>query len=358
MDTEPDGRPGSAQWPLVPGYLNAASMGVPPRVVVAAMHADLDRWGAGAATAPGYDEDVRRARAAFARLVGVDDTHVAIGSQVSALVGLVASSLPDGARVVCPEGEFTSVVYPFLVHADRGVHVETVPLDRLADAVRTGVDLVAFSLVQSADGVRADDVAIRSAARDAGALVLADLTQAAGWLPVTASDFDVTVTGAYKWLCAPRGSAFLTAAPELTARLRPLYAGWYAAERPWASVYGSDMHLAADARRLDLSPAWHVWAGTAPAIELFADLAGPGAAEVDAVRHHGARLADTVRQGLGLPATGSPILALPDADGGLQAALEAAGCGVAARAGNVRLAFHLWNDDADARRVLEAVQPS
>lgn len=358
MDTEPDGRPGGDQWPLVPGYLDAASMGVPPRVVSAAMRADLDRWSAGEATAPGYDEDVRRARAAFARLVGVDVSHVAVGSQVSALVGLVASSLPDDARVVCPQGEFTSVVYPFLVHADRGVQVETVPLEGLADAVRPGVDLVAFSLVQSADGARADDVAIRAAAREAGALVLADLTQAVGWLPVVASDFDVTVTGAYKWLCAPRGSAFLTADPELTSRLRPVYAGWYAAQRPWASVYGSDMHLAADARRLDLSPAWPVWAGTAPAIELFADLAGPGASGVDAVRSHGANLADTVRRGLGLEATGSPILALPDAGGELRAALGAAGCGVAARAGRVRIAFHLWNDDADARRVLEAVRPS
>lgn len=356
MDTEPDGRPGGDQWPLVAGYLNAASMGVPSRAVVAAMRADLDRWSTGTATAPGYDEDVRRARAAFARLVGADVGRVAVGSQVSALVGLVAASLPDGARVVCPEGEFTSVVYPFLVHADRGVGVETVPVAGLADAVRPGVDLVAFSLVQSADGALADADAIRSAAREAGAIVLADLTQAAGWLPVDAGDFDVTVTGAYKWLCAPRGSAFMTVSPELTSRLRPLYAGWYAGESPWDSVYGSDMRLAADARRLDLSPAWPVWAGTAPAIELFAELAGPGAPHVDAVRVHGAGLADSVRRGLDLEPTGSPILSLPDADGRVQAALEAAGCRVAARAGGVRIAFHLWNDGADARRVLDAVR--
>jgi hypothetical protein len=46
--------------------------------------------------------------------------------------------LPAGARVVVPEIEFTSNLFPWLVHADRGVTVDTVPLEKLADAIRRG----------------------------------------------------------------------------------------------------------------------------------------------------------------------------------------------------------------------------
>jgi selenocysteine lyase/cysteine desulfurase len=214
--------------------------------------------------------------------------------------------------------------------------------------------VVAFSLAQSADGTVADADAILSAAADTGTIVVADLTQAAGWLPVDASRFDATVTGAYKWLCAPRGSAFLTVAPHVAERLRPMCAGWYAGESVWASVYGPAMALASDARRFDTSPAWPVWVGTAPAVELFAGwLDDPASAAV--VTGHGARLADRVREALDLPAAGRPVVALPDPEGRRRRALEAAGCRVAGRAGLVRIAFHLWNGDDDADRAIRAL---
>ncbi len=344
-----------SHWDPVPGYLDAASMGLPPRVVVEAMTEDLSTWRAGRARPADYDEVVRRAREAFARVVRVGVERVAVGPQVSVLVGLIAANLPRGARVVVPTGEFTSVTYPFLVHDDRDVLVEHVPLAGLADAVRPGVDLVAFSLAQSADGTVADADAVLAAAADSGTIVVADLTQAAGWLPVDAGRFDVTVTGAYKWLCAPRGSAFLTVAPHLADRIRPVCAGWYAGESIWASVYGPAMALAGDARRFDTSPAWSVWVGTAPAVELFAGwLDDPVAAQV--VATHGARLADRVREALGMEPQGRPVVALPDPDGTRRRALESAGCRVAGRAGLVRLAFHLWNDVSDADRAIAALK--
>jgi hypothetical protein len=43
-----------------------------------------------------------------------------VGGSVSALVGLVAAAVPDGARVLVAEGEFTSVSFPFAAHAGRG----------------------------------------------------------------------------------------------------------------------------------------------------------------------------------------------------------------------------------------------
>ena len=42
-----------------------------------------------------FDASVRQSRESYAALVGVDPSGVAIGSQVSVFVGLVASTLPD-----------------------------------------------------------------------------------------------------------------------------------------------------------------------------------------------------------------------------------------------------------------------
>ncbi|GAA3815620.1 aminotransferase class V-fold PLP-dependent enzyme [Cellulomonas soli] len=336
----------------VPGHLDAATAGLPLRATTRALHDHVDAWQAGRLDLAVCDDDVVRSRSAFARIVGVDVSDVAIGSQASVLVGLVAAALPDGAEVVVAHGDFTSVVFPFLTHADRGVTVRHVPVEQLADAIGPRTSAVAFSLAQSRDGRLADAAAIGEAAARVGALTVCDLTQSAGWLPVDASAFDVTVTSTYKWLTAPRGVAFLTARPTALARLRPLHAGWYAGHDIWQSAYGPHMRLADDARRLDVSPAWPAWAGAAPALETFA------AADIENVRRHDVGLADRLLTDLDLAPRGSAIVSLPDDEvGTARCALEAAGCRVAGRGGGVRLAFHVWNDEDDVDRAVAALRP-
>lgn len=341
---------GRAQFSPRPGYLNAATMGVPPRAATDAMTGALAQWQRGEACAVEYDLAVNTARDLYARLVGVPASQVAVGSQVSVFAGLVAAALPDGAQVLCVEGDFTSMVFPFLAHADRGVRVRHVPIDRLAEEIQPDTDLVAFSLAQSASGAVVHGGAVATAARAVGARTFCDTTQAVGWMPVDASRFDLSVCAAYKWLCNPRGTAFLTVTPEVAAGLRPIHAGWYAGESVWESCYGPAMELAQDARRFDVSPAWLSWVGAVPALELFASL------DMEQVRRHGGGLADSLLTGVGMEPCGRPVVSLPDPDGSRQQRLEAAGCTVAGRAGRVRLAFHLWNDEADVDRALSALR--
>lgn len=330
-----------------PGYLNTASVGVPPRVALDAMDAVLDAWRRGQLHPPDFDADVARARRAWAALSGVDVDQVAVGSAVSAFVGLVAAALPDGARVVTATGEFTSVLFPFLAHSSRGVQVDELPLEELAD-FRGPADLVAVSAVQSADGRLVDLPAVVAAARAAGARVLLDTTQSCGWLPIDGAGVDYVVCGAYKWLLSPRGTAFLSVRPELIDELRPLAANWYAGADPWTSIYGSPLRLAGSGRRFDISPAWFCWVGAAVAIELLAGL------DIDAVRRHNVGLADAFLAGLGRPAGGSAIVTV-DAPGGAER-LAAAGIRSAPRAGKIRLSFHLYNTTADVDLALTALR--
>ena len=358
-----------AQFAPVRGYLNAATLGLPPITVAEAVREAVTAWQLGKATAAAYDEDVQAARAAYARFVSVPTQWVSVGSQTSVIAGLVASSLPNGAEVVCVDGDFTSMLFPFMVHADRGVTVRHVPLAELASSLTNRTALVAFSLVQSACGSVADGPAIAAAARAVGALTFCDITQAAGWLPVDASDYDLSVCSAYKWMCQPRGTAYLTIAPELIERVRPIHAGWYAGDDVWGSCYGPSMHLADDARRFDVSPVWLSWVGAVPALEVMS------MAPTALIRDHNVALADQLRAQIALPsfddpapdsptaqslaranhAIPSPVVTLTDPTGEMAARLAERGATVSSRAGRVRIAFHIWNTPQDVELVVTAL---
>lgn len=321
------------------GYLAACTLGLPVDVTRDAVRGDLERWATGAASASEYSAAVERARGHAAALLGADAARVATGSQVSVFAALAAAAPPSGAKIVCIEGDFSSVVAPFLVRGD--LEVRHVPVDALADAVTRDTWMVSYSLVQSATGEVADAASVAEAARDAGARVLVDTTQATGWMPTTDLDADLIVCHAYKWLCAPRGAAFAAFSDRAIEELTPLAAGWYSGADPWASCYGPDLHLADDASRFDLSPAWHAWVGAEAALGFAASL------DAEEVRAHDVGLANAFRERLGLAASDSAIVTWPDAEGDDLAALTAAGITASGRAGKARVAFHLWNDEED-----------
>lgn len=327
------------RFPAVRGHLDAATSGVPPLAAVAAMREAVDAWAQGRIDGPGYDDAVERSRRAFARLVGVRPEDVAQGSQVSVFAGLVAASLPAGARVLTAAGDFTSILFPCLAQQPRGVQVREVSLDALVDAIDARTDLVAVSTVQSADGRLLDLDALAAAADHHGASVLLDATQACGWLPIDARRFSFVVAGAYKWLCSPRGTAFMAIRPDALEALTPHAAGWYAAADPWATCYGGPLRLPSTARRFDVSPAWACWAGTAPALELLAELG------VETIGAYDLALAERLRVGLGLEPYPSAIVVLDRP--GAEQALSRAGIRASTRAGHVRLSCHLPATAAD-----------
>ncbi|PUA82853.1 aminotransferase class V-fold PLP-dependent enzyme [Nocardioides currus] len=325
-------------------FLNSATLGLAPRRSVTAMRLYEDSRLAGTVDAVSIDAYVERGRACFAALLGRDPSEVATGSQASQFVGLVAASLAPGSVVLAAEEDFTSVLFPFL-RAD--VAVRLVPLERLIDSITPDVDLVAVSAVQSADGRLLDLFALATSAEAAGALTLVDVTQAAGWLPLTHLRADYVVGGGYKWLLGPRGTCFLAVGPSAPP-LPELAAGWYAGASRWDSIYGPPLRLADDARRYDLSPAWGCWVGHAPALQLLLDIG------IDRIHTHDLALANAFRDGLGLPAGDSAIVSVP-APSDIAERLAQAGIQAAVRAGRLRLSFHLYNSESDVEAALRTL---
>ena len=336
-----------ALWEPAGVYCNTASYGLPPRPAWDALQSALSDWHGGRTSWEHWGQSTENARATFARLVGSDVERVAVGSTVSELVGSVVTALAPGARVVVPDVEFTSTLFPLLVQ--ERLDVRTVRPSQLVEAIADGVDAVAFSAVQMSTGEVADVAAIEAAAASVGAITVCDATQALGWLPLRAGRFDALVCGAYKWLMSPRGSAFLTVSDRLLERAVPHSAGWYAGDDVHASYFGPPLRLASSARRLDISPAWFSWVGTAPSLELIEQIG------IAVIHEHNLGLANRFRAGVGLEPSDSAIVSV-DLPGAAER-LEKAGVVAALRGGRLRTSWHLYNDVNDVDRVLDLLSP-
>lgn len=334
-------------WDLDTTWLNTAQVGVPPRPAHAALEAALRDWQRGSPDPAGWSAAAETARARFAELTGAEAADITQGASTAQLLGTVASSAPDGARILVPEGDYASTIFPWMAQAPRGLEVRSVPLGELAGAIDADTWLVVFSLVQSATGEVAPCGEILRQARRHGCLVAGDATQALGWLPVDATGYDALVCSSYKWLMAPRGLAYGYFSPRIRPLLYPVNAGPSAAADPMASLYTTDMRLARDASRFDLSPNWFASVVAAESMRVLLEVG------IDRVHAHDTAVANRFLEVLGLAPRDSAIVAV-DVPGGARRLWEA-GIPASERGGRTRLAFHLYSTTADAEQAAKAL---
>lgn len=329
------------------GYLDTAAIGVPFARAAETLADTIHTWRAGSMRVEAFDDDITAARGAWAQLVGACPSDVATGTSVSQLVGLVAASVPDGTKVLAVRNEFTSVTFPFAAQQHRGVTVTESTYAELVSQVREH-DLVVISAVQSADGTVVDLDELRMAAEQTGALVLVDVSQAAGWLPLQLDWAHFVVGAGYKWLLAPRGAAWMAVHPDVLSDVVPHLANWSGAQDMWSGLYGLPLRLSDEARRLDSSPVWFAQRGAAVSLPWVASL------DLTAVRKHCVELANAMLAGLGRPPRNSAIISL-DLPAHTAQRLVHAGATVSTRAGRTRLSFHLYNTMDDVDLVLKTL---
>jgi selenocysteine lyase/cysteine desulfurase len=336
------------QWaPVTVRYLDSATYGIPSREAVSAFTAVTEAWSLGEYSALECDDAVARARASYARIHGVGSKDVAIGHQVATFVATFAAAVRRPGKVLTAENDFTSLLFPL---AATGREIVSVPIEEIADAIDADTAVVAVAAVQSANGAVADLAAIAASAGAYGSYTRIDATQASGWLPIDAARFDAVVTGGYKWLCHPRGTAFMTVS-ERIAETVPVSANWYSAESPWETCYGLPLRCADDARRFDISPAWLNWHAAAIALEQLEAIG------IDTVQAHNVALADRIRVAHGLEPVASAIVSLEVPD---EAAERLAHTGIRAsvRAGRLRVSCHHYNDNGDIDELLNVLESS
>ena len=330
------------------GYLDTTTYGLPPQRTLRAFKQAADDWQARGDWFK-WEEDGERCRELFAELAHVAPNTIALMPAVSVAAGAVAASLPAGPgdNVVVHAEDFTSTVLAFEALRTRGVEIRAVALDELLDAIDERTQLVAVSLVQSADGRRVNLPALL----ETGARLFVDGSQALGAIAVDASQIDYFACHAYKWLLCPRGFGFLSVREDRLDELVPWLAGWKARARPYERFYGIPEELTSDARLHDVSLAWQVAAGARESLSLLIEI-GP-----ERIASHNLALARRFTNSTGAPDPETPIVRIDVADAPAVAErLRAAGVACAVRAGFVRVAFHLYNDEGDVELATEALQ--
>ena len=330
------------EWQLDNAYLDSASYGLPPRAAYEALQSVLAGWRGGRESAVPWNDATERSRQLFGELVGARVDRIATGSAVSPFVGLIAAALPK-SRVLASDIEFSSLLWPWLAW---DCDVRTVPSTHLAESIDGTTDVVLVSAVSSVTGEVADlDESsvcplarrIRDRRRDPWRRLAPT-----GRRTLRCDDLRRVQVAA-----APRGTAFLTIGDELLERMRPIFANWYAPDGFGGAYFGLPMPASPSARRLDLSPIWFSWIGTAPALEA---LLRQG---VDEIYRHNVALANRFRAGLGLDASNSAIVTAEL--NATEAQFERAQVRLLVRDGRLRAAFHLYNNEADVDRALEAL---
>ena len=189
-----------------------------------------------------YFEVPNRIRASIAKLIGASSEEIALTTGASTGMSTVAYGLTwkPGDEVLTARGEFPLQYTTWKpMEAREGIVMKVVaPRERFitADdflaAMTPRTRLVSASLVRFDNAVLLDAARIAAACHAQGALLLLDVSQACGGMPldVNVLGADFMVCAGYKWLLSPYGTGFFWARNEHTEKMRPGPFYWAAAE--------------------------------------------------------------------------------------------------------------------------------
>ena len=359
-------------------YLNCASMSPALQSVTAAgieaVRAKASPW---MLQASDWFTGPERLRALFGSLVNAAPDDIAIVPAASYGLAVAAANLPAraGQSIIVIDREFPSNVYVWreLAHA-RGARLRTVSREAgqsWTDAVLAAIDdstaIVATPNCHWTDGSLIDLERIAPAVRAVGAALAVDASQSLGAHPldvrVVQPDFLVAV--GYKWLMGPYSLAYLYAAPKWSERGVPIEQSWMtrAGAEDFTRLVDYSEGFRAGARRFDMGEYSQFALGPMAEVALaqiaawgvervqctLAALTSRLAREVEALGCIVPPAGDRVAHMLGVQLPGG----LP---AGLTATLAANKVFVSVRGDSIRVAPHLYNDDADVARFVDVLR--
>jgi len=249
-------------------YLNLAAQSPMPKVAHRAVQAAIE-WKKNPHHIPdsAYFEVPNRIRASVARLIGGKPEEIALTTGASTGMSAVAYGLTwkPGDEVLTAKGEFPLQYATWKpMEAREGIVLKIVaPRERFltADdflaAMTPRTRMVSVSLVRFDNAVMLDAARIAAACHAQGALLLLDVSQACGAVPmsVDALGADFLVCAGYKWLLSPYGTGFFWAKNEHAEKMRPGPFYWAAAEgaENFHSLSFENPKPAPGARRWDIA---------------------------------------------------------------------------------------------------------
>jgi cysteine desulfurase / selenocysteine lyase len=226
-------------------YLNHAAVSAPPTPTINAIQRYLaDVSENGSLNFKDWLATKERARRLLAELLGARPEQVAFLRNTSDGLSTVANGLKwhTGDNLVTFRNEFPSNIYPWLrLREAFGVEVRMcgeregrVDLDELIGLIDSRTRLVSISHVQYASGFRTDLQRLGQAARVHDALLVVDVIQSLGVLPLDVESelVDVAAGACHKWLLTPEGVGYLYLSDRARSRIEPTLVGWVSVPNP------------------------------------------------------------------------------------------------------------------------------
>jgi kynureninase len=230
-------------------YLINNSLGAMPRQVHEELETFATQWETRGVRAwhEGWWEMAVTTGDLLAPLLGVGPGTVAMHQNVSVAAALFLSCIDYPAernRIVYTELNFPNVMYLLQGEQKKGAEIVVVPSDdgigvpteRLLAAIDERTRLVPISHTLFRSAFVQDAEAIARRCREVGALLLLDVYQSTGVMPLHLEKWGVHAAtgGSVKWLCGGPGAGYLWVNPEIADTLEPTLTGWQADEEPFA----------------------------------------------------------------------------------------------------------------------------
>lgn len=173
-------------------------------------------------------------------IIGAGEGETVMQQNVSVCQWIVGSCFDWRARrnkLVSDGLNFPTNDYNYHGLARQGARVISVPgpMDQHLDAIDEETALVSVSHVAFRNSYLEDLRAVVERAHAVGAMVVADLYQSAGTVPVNVRELgvDFATGGSVKWLCGGPGAGYLYVRRDLWPKLQPAATGWSAHEQPF-----------------------------------------------------------------------------------------------------------------------------
>ena len=323
-----------------------------------------------------FFDDVEAAKVLFGELVNAPAECVAVVPSASYGLSTAANnlSLSAGQRIIALRHQFPSHTYPWKRKA-REAGGDFVEVDiaqgqaatpALLEAIDTRTGIVAVPNVLWTTGAYVDLLAIRKRCDEVGAALVLDLTQSAGAL---VTDFqkirpDFAAVANYKWMLCPYSTGFLYVDPAHFDG-RPLEEGWVTREgaRNFASLTENPETYAPGAIRYDMGERanFALLPGVNRALTQLLDWGVPSIENTLAARNavlcerlNAVGLTTVPAENRGAHFIGAELPKGTRED--LLSELAKENVFLSIRNGSLRITPHLWNDDQDFDRLIDALQ--
>jgi cysteine desulfurase / selenocysteine lyase len=361
-------------------YLNLAGQSPMPKVSHRAVHAalELKKFPQRIPDSAFFDVP-NRIRVLLAKLIGGKPEEYALTTGASTGMAAVAYGLTwqPGDEIITAKGEFPLQYTTWKpMEVREGLKLKIVaPRDRFLTADDVIAALTPKTRLVSISHVRFDNSAMLDAARLAGAchaqgaLLLLDVSQSCGAVPMNVTDLgaDFLVSAGYKWLLGPFGTGFFWANSKHIANVRPGPFYWMATGGAdnFTALSFDDPKPGQNAKRWDAAETANYFNHAAVEASLeFVLRAGP-----ETVAAHNHKLIDFMYERLPkdrcVPTSplehgqrgpyGCFAARRPETTAELYDRLRKENVITSLREGNIRVSPHLYNTERDIDRLISVI---